>query len=140
MTLFALSETNQVILSVAGLFFGFLTTCATTIGGIYMVMLNKKQEEANVQAGKVEKSLATSTSKQDEKLGEIHDLVNSAMLEQKKVHAVKCRAAAKDNPTPSNLAEAEQAEAVYEAHNRTKLAMDAEKAKASPVPPNGPQI
>jgi len=58
------------------------------------------------------------------KVGQMtHDLVNSAMLEQKRMHMAKCIAAFEDNPSKVNAVEAKTATEAYEEHRKKQEAM-----------------
>ncbi len=100
---------------------------------VHVAEVAEKQEAAAVAANEVKAALAESTTGANSqldalvKVGEAtHMLVNSAMEEQKRLYAVKCRAAADDNPSSVNLAEADAAEAVYEEHKAKQAKMDQE--------------
>ncbi len=56
-----------------------------------------------------------------------HLLVNSAMQEQKRIYAAKCREAATDNPTAANVAEAEEAEQAYQDYKDKQERLDAKE-------------
>ncbi len=53
-----------------------------------------------------------------------HALVNSAMLEQKRMLMVKCQAAAQDHPSATNVAEAKAAEEAYREHRAKQDRME----------------
>lgn len=102
-----------------------------------------KVAEAAKDVREVKTTLETNTARTDSKLDEIHSYVNSALEEAQRIYAAKCRDAANDKPSPVNLAEADRAEAVYEAHraqtekmerNKRTTAMDIATAAAVPVP------
>jgi aspartokinase len=92
----------------------------------------EKAEKAAVKVEEVRRALSNSTEATVEKLDEMakvgektHALVNSAMLEQKRIYAAKCKAASIDTPTEANLAEATAAEEVYLEHKAKQEAMEA---------------
>ena len=56
-----------------------------------------------------------------------HDLVNSAMMEQKRIYAVKCRAMANETHRAADIAEAEAAEQAYREHKEGQEKSDAKE-------------
>ena len=65
----------------------------------------------------VKTTLADTNASTDVKLDKIHTLVNSAMLEMKRIYAVKCRAMANKAPYDQvDCIEADQAELAYNTH------------------------
>jgi len=98
----------------------------------------EKVEAVRVQAAtaakavnEVKTSLAESTEATANKLDamakvseDTHSLVNSAMLEQKRMFAAKCKASAEDKPTAANIAEAKVAQEVYEEHKKKQESME----------------
>ncbi len=116
------------------------------IGGVTAVILayltyltakvNAGQKEAAVKAEEVKQTLASTASAASIQLSNMsevglktHELVNSAMLEQKRIHMEKCEAAEADNPTPGNKVEARLAREAYERHKSKQDSMDLKMKK-----------
>ncbi len=84
-----------------------------------------------MHAAEVKTALAESDAERAEILGGIadlgqktHALVNSAMLEQKKLYLAKCEEAQRQNPSPANEAEYRAARQAYEEHRAKQERME----------------
>jgi uncharacterized membrane protein required for colicin V production len=119
-----LSSDGELIVKIAGLVFGFLTTVATGVIGVYMI-------KARDQVKDVEKALQKTNSDTQSELADIkntgeatYHLSNSAMQEAKRLLAVTARALATSDPSPANLAAALVAEEAYDKHKAKQNAID----------------
>jgi nicotinic acid phosphoribosyltransferase len=88
-------------------------------------------DNAVAQAGRVRADLADANAVTCKTLAEIkttgvetHKLVNSAMLEQKKLYMLKCQQAQRDNPSPANEAEYRAAKQAHEEHKAKQEQME----------------
>lgn len=115
-----MSETVQIVTMILA----FLGTVFTGLVALATLWLNLKADKAAKEVKEVKEVLGTSTAKTDNKLSEVHELVNSAMLSFKKRHWEKCESAVADNPTAKNIAEAKAAKAEYDDHLATQEKMD----------------
>lgn len=102
------------------------------IGAAVTLVLARMAQRAARKVEEVKTTLSETTKETDKKLDSIarvgemtHDLCNSAMLEQKRMHMVKCEAAAQETPSAVNIAEARVAKETYDEHKSKQEQMDA---------------
>jgi H+/gluconate symporter-like permease len=115
-------------------FFGLLTAIVTAIVAIYLAKINRKTDETK-DAAKVEEvktALVGSDAKTDQKLNEIHSLVNSKFTTLLKTNAIALRRVANVSKDKDDEAAAVYAETALADHEK-EMAKDDDSLKVEIV-------
>jgi len=98
-----------------------------SVGTFFKDQLDKRRAERIALA--VKATLATATDKQNEKLGEIHALVNSGMGAQLETTAIALRRLATLSAEPDDVIAADRAEELFREHQKKQANADSNKPR-----------